>query len=244
MSDNNPFDYFDKIFCINLDSRPDRWELVQGEFRKVGIFDRVKRVSAYCCKHETKNTMEYSDNVTTLNFPYHIGGHGRFGPAYDIVGQFGCSLSHNKCTKLAMQYNAKNYLVFEDDFYFKNFDEDYLNTCINELPTDWKLFSLGYNGWSQRSIKSYSRNLNKMYGFGLAHAYAINGNMFKHLNNEFEKRVIRSETRRKRWWKRNEYFLGNATKYQYGVKNIFAFQRDGFSNVTGFNKEHTSSVKE
>ena len=83
-----------------------------------------------------------------------------------------------------------------------------------------------------------------MYGFGLAHAYAINGNMFEHLNNEFEKRVIRSETRRKRWWKRNEYFLGNTTKYQYGVKNIFAFQRDGFSDVTSSHKDHTSSVKE
>ena len=35
MSDNNPFDYFDKIFCINLDSRPDRWKQVQTEFDKV-----------------------------------------------------------------------------------------------------------------------------------------------------------------------------------------------------------------
>ena len=228
MSDKNPFDYFDKIFCINLDSRPDRWESVQKEFDKVGILDRVERVTA----------------ITTDELPYDPRPRkNRSGS--DLLGQFACASSHNKCTKLAIQYNAKNYLAFEDDFYFKDFDEGYLNTCINELPSDWRLLSFGYNDWSKRKDKeSYSDNLNKMYGFGLAHAYAINGTMFEHLNNEFEKRVIRSETRRKRWWKRNEYFLGNATKYQYGVKNIFAFQRDGFSDVAGKEKDHTFMTKE
>jgi hypothetical protein len=32
MRDKNPFDYFDKIFCINLDSRTERWELAQEDF--------------------------------------------------------------------------------------------------------------------------------------------------------------------------------------------------------------------
>lgn len=37
------FDYFDEIYCINLDDRTDRWEHAQEEFRKVGILDRVQR---------------------------------------------------------------------------------------------------------------------------------------------------------------------------------------------------------
>jgi len=41
-----PFDYFDKIYCINLDSRPDRWELAKEEFQKACILDRVERFSA------------------------------------------------------------------------------------------------------------------------------------------------------------------------------------------------------
>lgn len=41
----NPFDYFDKIYCINLDSRTDRWERTQTEFEKVGIENRVTRTS-------------------------------------------------------------------------------------------------------------------------------------------------------------------------------------------------------
>lgn len=41
----NSFDYFDEIYCINLDERTDRWEHAQDEFRKVGILDKVKRFS-------------------------------------------------------------------------------------------------------------------------------------------------------------------------------------------------------
>jgi len=43
---NNPFDYFEEIYCINLDERTDRWEHAQEEFKKAGILDRVKRFSA------------------------------------------------------------------------------------------------------------------------------------------------------------------------------------------------------
>lgn len=35
--------YFDKVYCINLDHRPDRWETVQKEFDKLNITDQVER---------------------------------------------------------------------------------------------------------------------------------------------------------------------------------------------------------
>lgn len=43
---SNSFDYFNEIYCINLDHRTDRWDNVQKEFEKVGILNRVKRFSA------------------------------------------------------------------------------------------------------------------------------------------------------------------------------------------------------
>lgn len=42
----NPFNYFEKIFCINLDHRTDRWNSVQEEFKKADIAGRVERFSA------------------------------------------------------------------------------------------------------------------------------------------------------------------------------------------------------
>jgi len=43
---DNAFDFFDKMFCINLDERIDRWEICKKEFDKVGILDKVERFSA------------------------------------------------------------------------------------------------------------------------------------------------------------------------------------------------------
>ena len=222
MKHNNPFDYFDRIFCINLDSRPDRWELAKSEFEKIGILERVERVTAI-----TTDELQYDPRPRKNR------------SSSDLLGQFACASSHNKCTKLAIKYNAKNYLTFEDDFFFNGYDSEYLADCISELPSDWRLFLLGHARWNQKRCKSYSENLYKMNGFGLAHAYAINGHMFTEMDSKFEKKVIRGKTNRARWFKRNEWFLNDATKYQYGVKKIFAFQRDGFSDVSSINKKHS-----
>jgi hypothetical protein len=43
---SDPFRFFDLIYCINLDARPDRWQEVIREFSAVGIADRVERFPA------------------------------------------------------------------------------------------------------------------------------------------------------------------------------------------------------
>ena len=45
-------EFFDAVYCINLDERTDRWEQAQKEFRKMGV-ENVKRFSAI--KHEKGN---------------------------------------------------------------------------------------------------------------------------------------------------------------------------------------------
>lgn len=46
MTYNKVWDFFEEIWCINLDSRTDRWEKAQGEFDSVGVLERVQRFSA------------------------------------------------------------------------------------------------------------------------------------------------------------------------------------------------------
>jgi GR25 family glycosyltransferase involved in LPS biosynthesis len=59
---NNPFDFFEDIYCISLDSQLDRWESAQEEFNKVSILGRVKKFSGI------KNTPTYSGaNASHLN---------------------------------------------------------------------------------------------------------------------------------------------------------------------------------
>ena len=79
------FKYFEEILCINLDRRQDRWELMQSEFKKIGILSRVKRFSAiedqngekgcfeshmqcilYAREKKLKNILIFEDDVVFL----------------------------------------------------------------------------------------------------------------------------------------------------------------------------------
>ena len=51
------FKYFEEILCINLDRRHDRWELMQSEFKKVGILERVKGSVLLKMKMEKKGAL-------------------------------------------------------------------------------------------------------------------------------------------------------------------------------------------
>lgn len=43
--------FVDQSYCINLDTRPDRWKDISSEFRHLGIFDSVSRMSGIPDKH-------------------------------------------------------------------------------------------------------------------------------------------------------------------------------------------------
>lgn len=207
-----PFDYFDKIYCINLDSRPDRWELAQREFEKVGILNKVKRMSAV-----TKQEVPYD--------PRPVKGKS------DLLGAFACSLSHSKCLQDAMENNYSNYLVFEDDICFKDYNSESFSTAMGELPNDWDAFLLGCSDWNCRIKENISKHIERRDGFGCTHAIAINSNLYEKFEKEFNKRVIDANTTRKRWWKRTDYFYSQITSRLYSLKNPVAFQNDSKSDI-------------
>ena len=61
------FDFFDEIYCINLDKRVDRWNSAKEQFKKLGIDNKVKRFSAVECDNfETRNLIAkkyYDTNI-------------------------------------------------------------------------------------------------------------------------------------------------------------------------------------
>ena len=50
----SPFDFFDEIYCINLERRTDRWKQCKSEFDKIGITDKVIRFNAFDNKENPK----------------------------------------------------------------------------------------------------------------------------------------------------------------------------------------------
>lgn len=213
MKSDNPFSFFEKIYCINLQTRTDRWEEVQVQFDKIGILDRVERLNAV--------TKEEAIKISKV----------KLKKSGDIQGQAAGSLSHYTCLKKSIESGVKNYLVFEDDVYFENYDANDLTQSIKELPTDWKMFMMGYNGWNRKRLDNFSSKLNTADAFGLAHAYAVNHVFYDQYKSEFEKRVIRGETYRVRWFKRIEYFLSHTCDNFHLMKNKFAFQEVGYSDI-------------
>lgn len=82
--------YFDKIYCINLDRRFDRWIKVSNDFKRLGI--NVKRFSAI-----DGLDINYGDDNFTI----------------------ACLLSHIEVIKDAKKNNFKRVLIFEDDVIFE-----------------------------------------------------------------------------------------------------------------------------
>ena len=118
---NNPFDFFDKIYCINLPECKNRWERVSKEFKKVGILNRVERIWT--------TPPDKNFKISSLRLPT----------------MFGCGLSHLKSLFHAMHENVENVLIFEDDVVFVDDYKERLIVSINELPKEWDILFLGGN---------------------------------------------------------------------------------------------------
>ena len=95
---DNPFDFFDAIYCINLDERTDRWEHSVKQFEKLGILDKVQRFSAIKPVHDDRW------NRPTV-------WHDRW--KYPLLGAVGCAESHKAVITLAKKRGLKNVMVFE-----------------------------------------------------------------------------------------------------------------------------------
>ncbi len=210
---NNPFNFFDKIFCINLDNRPDRWEQCLNQFKKLKIEDKVERFSAINFSHQDESLKK-------------------------ILGRAGCCLSHIEICKIAKENEFKNYLVFEDDFDLLGNEESilkHLNEYINQLPIDWDLYYLGGNvneDYGKEAIEKFSHNLYKVNSCHTTHAFAINEKFYEkflnsmpNIDNVFD------------WLNRYEaidvflsqHLLNNHKCY---INNpMMALQSAGFSNI-------------
>jgi GR25 family glycosyltransferase involved in LPS biosynthesis len=151
---DNPFKFFDKIFCINLDHRTDRWAKCQEKFKKLGILDKVERFSAFKLEH---------DNIQFKK----------------LLGQAGCTLSHMAILKKALDNNYSNYLVLEDDFEINDSQIDFLSNLKNsleELPSDWDILYLGGNltdVYGKIPIEKYSKSLYQVNSCHTTHAIAF-----------------------------------------------------------------------
>jgi len=150
-------EYFDKIYCINLDRRKDRWELCEKEFEKHNLI--VERFSA-------------------------IEGNPNKIETHLTDGGVGCTLSHLEVIKLSQSLNLKNVLILEDDVEFIDNLNEHFNNYYRQIPINWGLLYLGgnHNGIPLRRI---TRNISYINNTYTTHAYAANSNIFNNIIETF-----------------------------------------------------------
>ena len=111
--------YFDKIYVINLDRRPDRYEAFENEMKKYGV-ENIERFSAI------DGTTIMANNIPLL------------------AGEIGVLESHLMIIKKSREEGLKNILILEDDVYFT--DEILkLDEYMSLIPKVWDFIYFGGN---------------------------------------------------------------------------------------------------
>ena len=109
-------DYFDKIYCINLDRATERWNTISEQFDRLNI--TVERFSA---------------------IEPELGCNGL------LKGEIGCMRSHYEVIKKANDLGLKNVFVFEDDAVLVDDFENKFSLFVENIPNDWDFIYLGGN---------------------------------------------------------------------------------------------------
>lgn len=209
------FKTFDKIYCINLPSRIDRWQDCLLQFEKYSIKDNLEKFDA----------VVYKDPILNRKQNAHLG----------------CLFSHYSVLKKAFEQNYKNILILEDDFIF-NFPKDetvnYLNHCFDELPIHWDLLYLGayfIKGYDYEAKINYSDHLYKANTAFTTHSICYSRTGIKKMIACMKKAFLLGPNLSYNyesidWLFVKEFLYENNC---YASKEFLCGQKEGFSDIEG-----------
>jgi glycosyl transferase family 25 len=167
--------YFDKIVCINLKRRHDRWEESKKEFEKHGI--NVLRIDAV-----DGNPMGWTKG-------------SKFPGRHD--GALGCIASHVNVYKMAKENGWKNVLIIEDDCEFIDNLNEKFKSSIKTLPEDWDMLYFGGTHKTKNGKfipDDFNQHFVKAKRILTTSCYAVNNTMYDIILNKVLEREPTFET--------------------------------------------------
>jgi GR25 family glycosyltransferase involved in LPS biosynthesis len=207
------FNSFDKIYCINLPSRKDRWQNCSLQFEKYNILNNLEKFDGVIYKNPMFNKKQNA----------HLG----------------CWFSHYKILKHAQAMHYNKILILEDDFVF-NIEPEKMNnqltSCMNELPQNWDLFYLGayfVKGYDYQAKINYSNNLYKVNTAFCTHSICYSecgiNKMIKYMERAFlYLKDIPSNYESIGWFYVKEFLFENNC---FASKEFLCGQSKGFSDI-------------
>jgi len=137
---------FDKIYCINLDRRADRWEQFQRDYP-------AELLPAERWRAEDGNK---------ISCGWWRGGRGAYG----------CFASHLAIIEKCIADNTATVLIFEDDAVARDGFAELWSEFVNLLPSDWEWIYFG--GWHRSSPpRRVNPGIYVPQSVGGTHAYAL-----------------------------------------------------------------------
>jgi glycosyl transferase family 25 len=198
--------FFDKIYCINLDRRTDRWDEVSKLFKKNNLI--VERHSAFDGKKE-------------LTLPYPSSS--------ELAGV----ISHRDVILKAKELGLKNVLVFEDDVEMIDNVNNKFNIIKNHIPNNWDMIYFGGNhvGGLIQENEYFFRCL-RTYAL---HMYAVNEKCYDLLIKYLTDKInwVLSGRQSLKPSVAADYFVGDLHQIinTYAVKPHLAWQSEGYSDI-------------
>lgn len=146
--------YFDKIYYINLERRPDRNEQCIEELNKHNVI--AERFNAIDGNLLVNNNWKHS------------------------MGNLGCVNSHLNLIKKAKENKYKNVLILEDDVVFDDNIEDRFEKYYKQLPYNWDILYLSgnHNQHDGYMLEMISDNIGKCHLTYTTHSFVVRESMY------------------------------------------------------------------
>jgi GR25 family glycosyltransferase involved in LPS biosynthesis len=116
-------DKFDKIYCINLKRRQDRWKKCLKEFKKNDL-EGIERYQAIDGKLYNWSSTKYNPSL--------------------LKGELGVLETHINIISEAVVKGYSSIMILEDDVYFTP-EIAKLDEYLSDVPSDWDMIHLGGN---------------------------------------------------------------------------------------------------
>ncbi|MBI1373643.1 MAG: glycosyl transferase family 25 [Phycisphaera sp.] len=146
---------FDRVVCINLDRRPDRWKRL------------AENVAG--CGWPFKQPIRYPaiDGRSCPPPPWWRCGNGAWG----------CHQSHVRILEDALRDNIRSILILEDDAVLPQRFGDLVSAFLDSAPDDWDAIMLG--GQHLRPPKPVNSHTVRVRNGNRTHAHALRGRYIK-----------------------------------------------------------------
>ena len=130
----HPSDYFDNIYCLSLERRSSRWQLLQQRLRELGIAaERILGIDG-SLPHVEREFLSSGGACQLRN-----------------ASEFGCLRSYQQLLEDAARNGYERILVLEDDVCFHvRFLEEFQE--VKQLHNRWKLLYLGCSQYCWKGV--------------------------------------------------------------------------------------------